>query len=105
MLVAVVGTSFGPGAPGSLVQLQQPAHRYVEHRFVQPAGTYRSDDVPVQNAFGRRHLEIQTRRQPGHPVVDRTPVRHDQTVEAPFVAQHVVSSHGCSDAYVPLILL
>ena len=45
------------------------------------------DDLVVGVAW--RHFEVEARIEGGHAVVVGAPVAHDDTLEAPFVAQHV----------------
>ncbi len=60
----------------------------VERRLVELARAHGCDELGVGAPFARGHLEVEAGCEGGDAVGDRAPVRDDEPLEAPLVAQH-----------------
>jgi hypothetical protein len=66
---------------------EDPTHRIVEDAFVERPVSHGVDDSPDATIARPRHLEVQTGRERGNPVVHRSPVRDDEAVKTPLVPE------------------
>ena len=62
----------------------------IDHRLVQLAGLHGAQHALVVHAAAAGHFQIQAGGNPGGPVIGGAPIRHDQPLEAPVVAEHLV---------------
>ena len=85
----VVGAALRGRWTSAVEQAQQPRDREVEHRFVQVSVTHRGDELRIGEPARRRHLQVQACLQARDAILDRTPIRHHEAVEAPLVAEHL----------------
>ena len=69
--------------------IQDPLAGPVHQLLVQLSGFDRFNNLFVVHAAGRRHLQVQSRRDAGHPVGHGAPVGHNISLKAPFLPEHV----------------
>ena len=83
------------------------AGRDIQHRRIAVSPLlHRGDELGVGASAVRRHLQVETRLEREHAVDDGAPVRDDEPVEAPLVAQHGRQQPRVArDAWTPLTRL
>ncbi len=74
--------------------VQNPFYSLVKNRFLQRTVLYGSYDFLVIYTAGRGHFQFQSGFQSGYTLVDRTPVGHHVSLEAPFVTQDICQQPG-----------
>lgn len=83
----VVRVAFGARGGGAFHERRQSFGCSGEHGFVQVAAAHGVDDLGIGS--GRRHFQVEARGECRHAVVDRSPVRNDEAVEAPLFAEYL----------------
>lgn len=77
------------GIGGLEHDVQYPLDCPVQQFFRQKAAFDRFHDFFVPVSAVTRHFQVEAGGQAGHAVVDRAPVRHDESFESPFLPQDV----------------
>ena len=66
------------------------AHGTIEFRLRQPTVAHCLGDAAIVDATARGHFQVEAGGESQHPVVGGAPVRHDQPLESPLLAKHLV---------------
>ena len=74
--------------------VQDPLAAEVHLLLIQFSGFDRFHDLPVVDPAGCGHLQVQPRRHAGNAVAHGAPVRHDITLEAPFLPEYIRQQPG-----------
>ncbi len=84
-----------PGSAHRLLhELDVAARGRVEQPLVEHARAHCCDELGIGAALARRHLEVEAGGEAGDALVHRAPVRDDEAVEAPLVAEHLREEPG-----------